>query len=59
MILGFFLVIIQVMVIIVDKNDNIFYFEKLLNEKEVDEQLVDSSKFIFIVKVRDIDDGKF
>lgn len=48
----------QVMVTIADKNDNTPYFEKLLYEKEVDEQPADSSKSILTVKARDIDDGK-
>lgn len=47
------------MVTIADKNDNTPYFEKLLYEKEVDEQPADSSKSILTVKARDIDDGKF
>lgn len=46
------------MVTIADKNDNTPYFEKLLYEKEVDEQPADSSKSILTVKARDIDDGK-
>lgn len=59
MILGvFFSATTQVMVTIADKNDNTPYFEKLLYEKEVDEQPADSSKSILTVKARDIDDGK-
>lgn len=46
------------MVTIADKNDNTPYFEKLLYEKEVDEQPADSSKSILTVQARDIDDGK-
>lgn len=56
---GFFSATTQVMVTIADKNDNTPYFEKLLYEKEVDEQPADSSKSILTVKARDIDDGKF
>lgn len=56
--LGFFSATTQVMVTIADKNDNTPYFEKLLYEKEVDEQPADSSKSILTVKARDIDDGK-
>lgn len=58
MISGFFSATTQVMVTIADKNDNTPYFEKLLYEKEVDEQPADSSKSILTVKARDIDDGK-